>query len=196
MAFNIAQFKSSGLYYGGARPALFEVVIAMPTGVDLNTTSAAALTYVCRAAELPPASLGVALAPYFGRDIKLAGDREFPDWPTTVMNDEDFSVRSFLEAWSNSINKMESNHRDPRLAANEGYKVDLTVTQYSKDSEPIRQYSIIGAWPREIEGIELNWDAKNTVEEFRCTWSYDYWIPVIEQSSKNRNGTNPFADKI
>ena len=40
MAFNIAQFKTNGLVYGGARPSLFEVIFSVPLNIGLNPVSA------------------------------------------------------------------------------------------------------------------------------------------------------------
>ena len=100
--FNISTFKTRGLTGGGARPALFEIYLSIPDGVGADAESADKFRFTCRAAQLPAATVGSIEIPYFGRKIKFAGDRTFTDWTVTVMNDEDFLVRSMIEKWSNA----------------------------------------------------------------------------------------------
>jgi hypothetical protein len=107
------------------------------------------------------------------------------------MNDEDFSVRSLFETWSNAINRLVSNVRDPAVST-EDYKTDLQCTQYSKDGEIIREYTIVGAFPTTVGGIALDWDSTNQIETFAVSFAYDYWIPEIEQSNKKAGGVNTY----
>jgi len=72
--FNISTFKTRGLTLGGARPALFEVYLAIPDGVAADADSSDKFRFTCRAAQLPAATIGEIEIPYFGRKIKLAGD--------------------------------------------------------------------------------------------------------------------------
>lgn len=173
--FNISNFKSNGLVFGGARPTLFSVRLTKPLAFTLDNTSMSKFEFTCRGSQLPPATVGTIEIPYFGRNIKLAGDRTFPDWNVTVMNDEDFLVRSMFESWSNALNSLESNVR--AAGTSEQYKADLIVSQYGKEGDTIRQYRIIGAFPSAIDPIDLNWDSQNQIEQFGVTFSYDYWLP-------------------
>jgi len=192
MPFNISAFKSNGLVYGGTRPSLFNVFLQVPAGIGIDNVSVDKFRFVCRTAELPDSSISSIDIPYFGRKIKVAGERQFTDWSVTVMNDEDFAVRSLFEAWSNALNRLVSNVRDPSLSA-EQYKQDLEVIQYSKDGSEIRSYMIIGAFPTQIGAIALDWDSANQVETFTVNFSYDYWIPAIEASNKKAGGVNLYG---
>jgi hypothetical protein len=192
MPFNISAFKSNGLVYGGTRPSLFNVFLNVPAGIGIDNVSVDKFRFVCRTAELPDSSISSIDIPYFGRKIKVAGERQFTDWSVTVMNDEDFAVRSLFEAWSNALNRLVSNVRDPSLSA-EQYKQDLEVIQYSKDGSEIRSYMIIGAFPTQIGAIALDWDSANQVETFTVNFSYDYWIPAIEASNKKAGGVNLYG---
>lgn len=192
MPFNIAAFKTNGLVYGGARPSLFNVYMSVPTGIGIDNVSIQKFTFVCRTAELPEMNLSNIEIPYFGRKIKVAGERSFADWSVTVMNDEDFSVRSMFETWNNAMNRLVSNIRDPNLNA-EQYKTDLEVIQYSKDGTALRSYTLIGAFPTQIGAIALGWDSANAIEEFTVNFSYDYWVPNIEASDKKAGGVNQYG---
>jgi len=192
MPFNINTFKSNGLVYGGARPSLFSVYLSVPQGIGIDSVSVDKFRFVCRAAELPASAVSSIEIPYFGRKIKVAGERAFADWSVTVMNDEDFAVRSLFETWSNALNRMVSNVRDPNINA-ENYKADLEIIQYGKDGNLIRSYQLVGAFPTEIGNIGLDWDSANAVESFSVNFSYDYWVPVTEQSDKKAGGVNLYG---
>ena len=193
MSFNIATFKSKGLVYGGSRPSLFNVKLNVPASLGLSTVSKEKFQFVCQAAELPAATVSPIEVGYFGRKIKVAGDRTYSDWTVSVMNDEDFSVKSLFEAWSNGLNRFVSNIRDPLLSS-EQYKVDLEIVKYSKDGSITRAYTMIGAWPMEVGPITQNWNDQNKVEQFEVTFCYDYWIPTKE-TGKMAGGVNTYGDK-
>ncbi len=192
MPFNISNFKANGLVYGGARPSLFNVEMPAPTGIGIDNVSLDKFRFVCRSAALPSSRVSEIPVPYFGRRIKVAGQRDFEDWSVAVMNDEDFSVRAMFEAWSNALNRHVSNVRDPNISS-ENYKVDMTVNQYSKDGYIIRSYVLVGAFPTNIGAIALNWDAANQIEEFNVTFAYDYWVPGVETSDKKAGGVNVYG---
>ena len=192
MPFNINAFKQNGLVYGGARPSLFNVFLSVPAGIGIDNVSVDKFRFVCRSAELPPSSISSIEIPYFGRRIKVAGERAFGAWSVTVMNDEDFAVRAMFETWLNAVNRMVANVRDPAVA-NENYKVDLEVVQYGKDGTKIRSYQLVGAFPTSVGGIALGWDTQNAIEEFAVNFEYDYWVPLTESSDKKAGGVNTYG---
>jgi hypothetical protein len=192
MPFNISAFKTNGLVYGGARPSLFNVFMSVPGGLGIDNVSVDKFRFLCKTAELPESTISPIEVPYFGRKIKVAGERTFADWGVTVLNDEDFSVRAMFETWSNAMNRLVSNVRDPNVSA-ENYKADLEVIQSGKDGSILRSYQLVGAFPTQIGAISLGWDAANAVEEFAVNFSYDYWVPVIESSDKKAGGINTYA---
>jgi len=175
MAFNVNTFRAE-LTQGGARPALFEVQISPPTGglggqgVDLITKS----PFMVRAAQIPAQTLGQVVVPYFGRQIKLAGNRTFEDWSVTIINDEDFKIRNAVEVWQESINSHVGNLREFATSSPNLYRGQATVTQFSKTGERIRTYKFEGFYPQAVSTIDLSWDA-DAIEEFQVTWAYDYW---------------------
>lgn len=187
MAFNVNTFRSKGLVLGGARPSLFEVTMKLPSNVGSpSQTAEDKIRYLVRAAQLPAASVDPVEVPYFGRKIKIAGDRTFADWTVTVMNDEDFQLRSIFENWSNKINSMVGNQSSLKL---QDYKTTATVKQYGRnyfnggptvgaEALPIREYTFSGIFPTTIDAIALDWDNTNTIETFDVTFSYDWWEPI------------------
>jgi len=166
MAFNINEFKSQ-LTGGGARPTLFQVQILNP----VDPTADFKIPFMVRAAGIPASTVGSYEVPYFGRQVKYAGDRTFEDWTVTVINDEDFAIRNALEAWSNAINTHDGNIR----ALPQDYKSNAIITQFSKDGSALRSYVFEGMFPISIEGIEMDWSSTDAIEEFTVTFQYDFW---------------------
>lgn len=175
MSFNINDFKNNGLKFGGARASLFKVIITRPPAI-ISTTNEfiPQIEFLCQAASIPASTVASFEVPYFGRKIKLAGDRTFADWNVTIMNDENFGVRDFFEEWSQNLN---SNEKNIKLVRNNDYKVaDAAVIQYSKTGTEIAAYNFTGLFPTEISAMEVNWDATNSVQTFNVTLAYDYYI--------------------
>lgn len=168
MAFNINDIRSQ-LAFGGARGNLFQVEIfnrANGAG-DFKTP------FMVTTTSIPASNLGTINVPYFGRTMKLAGDRTFDQWSVTVMNDEDFIIRNAMEEWSNQINRLQRNVRDLNR-----YKSNATVTQFGKDGTRLRVYEFNGIFPVQIAGIELDWNPNDAIESFQVTFDYDYWTVV------------------
>ena len=167
MSFSVTDF-SSQLTFGGARPSLFEVQIFNP----IDATGDAITPFMVKAAQIPAATVGTVTVPYFGRQIKIAGNRTFDAWTPTVINDEDFKVRNALETWNNQINTHAENLRTAGNPA--AYKSTANVTQFGKDGSVLKVYEFVGLWCSDIEPIDLSWETEG-IEEFTVTFQYDYW---------------------
>ena len=170
MAFNVNEIRSQ-LTLGGARGSLFQVTFTNPA----NGVADIKVPFLVRSSQIPESSVGVIEVPYFGRKVKLAGDRTFGDWSVTVINDEDFLIRNAMEEWSNRINSLQTNLRSFGSAAPLLYKSTAEVTQFSKTGVPIRSYKFNGIFPTTISAIDLNWGDTDAIEEFQVTFQYDWW---------------------
>ena len=132
--FSVTKFKSS-LKHGGARPSLFKVIFDYPSAIPEPPTKA---SFLVKATTIPASTIGSYDVYYHGKAIKVAGDRTFETWDTTIFNDEDFGIRNTLENWMNSISNHKLNTRDKKTFASmsEGdtakYKSTLKVQQFSK----------------------------------------------------------------
>ena len=178
MAFNISSFKNNGLMYGGARASLFEFILSPPLVLSVNAS--VPLRFTCRAASIPASTVGQIDVPYFGRKIKLSGDRTFADWSITVMNDEDYLVRKMFEEWLNVLNSHEGNKRKKEANFNSYKAPDSTVIHYGKDGEPINAYTFVGLFPTEVSAMELDWDTTNSIQTFSVNLAYDYWTSTVK----------------
>lgn len=189
MPFSIKDFRTQ-LKYGGARPSLFQVELELPAGIRTpaagngivdgavlgNITEK--IAFMCKASSIPASTVAPIEVPYFGRKIKVAGNRSFAEWQITVINDEDFAVRKAFELWLGAINGHESNQKNSGAKSSPAtYQSSANVKQYGKAANlAIRSYQFVNCFPSEISPIELNWGTENEIEEFTVTLQYDYWV--------------------
>lgn len=180
MAFNVDQFRTA-LKYDGARPNLFEVVMQFPSYVELGSLAGSQSRFMVKSAQLPGSTMGTVDVPYFGRQIKVAGNRTFAEWTVTIINDEDFAIRNAFERWHRGINGNVSNLREAAAINTVGpsYASDANVYQYAKNGgAPIKSYRFVGMFPSDIAAIDLGWDSNDSIEEFSVTFTYQYWLTL------------------
>lgn len=160
---------------GGDRPSKFHVRLTFPSILASDAGANEKLTFTCMAASVPPFILGVVAAPYYGRSIKLAGDREVPPWPITIINDEDHLVRRAFETWSHRINAVRKNTTvAPVNSSPASYKTDGWVYKEGKDGSLLRTYRLVGVWPSEVSQINLSWADRDRISEFSVVLQPDY----------------------
>ena len=184
----ISKFKSK-LAGGAARPNLFEVEIPeFPAFVDgfwdgdLRET----FSFMAKAAALPASNVAQIEIPFRGRVLKVAGDRTFDVWTVTIINDEDFRIRTAMEQWMNMLSKLD----DATGATNPGsYMVDAYVHQLGRGIEkhstghgqgqtshvPLRTYNFFDIFPTNIAQIDLSYESTDTPEEFAVDFQVQYW---------------------
>ena len=164
----VDDFKSK-LRGGGARPNLFKATINFPgyAGGDAELTS-----FLCEAAQLPGSTFGIINVPFRGRILKMAGDRTFPEWTVTIINDTDFNVRNAFERWMNGINAHSAN---TGLAAPIAYEADLFVDQLDRNGESVKRYNFRGSFPTDLSAIELSYASADEIERFQVTFAYQYF---------------------
>jgi len=180
----ISGFKSK-LAGGGARSNLFEVQI--PTLPDAVKAGWAAedFSFLCKTAALPASNIGSVDIPFRGRTLKVAGDRTFDPWTITIINDENFKLRTAFEQWANHINKLEN----ATGATNPGsYMVDAYVHQLGRGasrfstnntSNPtlnsLRTYKFYSIFPTNVSQIDLSYDTSDTIEEYTVEFQVQWW---------------------
>ena len=176
MPFNVndvrQQFSS-----GGARPNLFEVTMPFPSvaGTDFGSAGEK-FTFMAHGAQIPGADFGVIEVPYFGRTVKMPGNRTFVEWSPTIYNDEDFVIRNALNSWMSAMNTHIGNVRLDTARTNVQYCTNADVVHYSKAGEIIDRVTLINVWPSSLAPIDLDWGTNDQLEEFTCTFQYDYWV--------------------
>ena len=183
----LSQFKST-LAGGGARPNLFEVSIpsfaAAVDDTDWTTDYQNTFKFLCKAAQLPASSVAPINVPFRGRILKVAGDRTFAEWTVTIVNDEDFVLRTAFEKWSDKMSNLIDNTgvTNPTSYMTNAFVKQLgrgatvaSTTNEGGTSSVLRTYKFYDIWPSEVSAIELSYDNTDTVEEFTVTFQVQYF---------------------
>ena len=177
MTFAITDFKAN-LIQGGARPSLFAVELLFPSDIN-NPPKPNISKFLVKGASIPASTVGTFDVFHHGKAIKVAGDRTFDTWETTIINDEDYGIRIALEQWMDLISNHVLNTRgkfSKKEGENAEYKQRIKVTQFKKSGEEAHHYHFIGAFPTALSAITLDWGTQE-IEEYTCTWTYDRWMP-------------------
>ena len=177
MAFTIDKFRTNALNNSGARANLFDVTIAGATVAGLSPSE---FNFSCKGAAIPAMAVGVVEVPYFGRMVKVPGNKTFENWSVTIINDEEFLIRNAMEKWVAAMGTHEGNIAtigNTFGAAGGTLFGQATVQHYSKGGGALGQakYNFINIFPVSIGEIALAWDANDAIEEFTVEFAYDYW---------------------
>ena len=180
MAFTIDKFRTNALANAGARANLFDVTIAGGgASENLDTGGVAEFTFSCKAANIPAMAVGVVEVPYFGRVVKVPGNKTFENWSVTIINDEGFLVRNGMEKWVASMGTHKGNVQSAastKLAS--GLYGNAEVVHYGKSgtASKLATYNFVNIFPVSVSEIALGWDANDAIEEFTVEFAYDYWL--------------------
>ena len=185
----LRDFKSK-LAGGGARPNLFEASInSFPTAIqeawdNSSEAEGGAFKFLCKSTALPASNLGSIEIPFRGRTLKVAGDRTFDDWTVTIINDEDFRLRTAFERWSNVMSQLD----DATGVTNPtSYMTDAFIQQLGRGPEAgagsnnggnsavLRSYKFFDVFPITVGEIALSYDTTDQLEEFDVTFRYQYF---------------------
>ena len=166
---SLAQFRSQ--FLGGARPTLYRVTCGFPSGVDSGSASVK-LSFDAKVAQIPGTSVNPILVPFQGRNLKIAGDREFQPITITVINDSDWKTRTAFERWVNLINGHAENVGATRASQ---YQQDFSIEQFDRNGLVLAKYSFVGGFPIDVSTIELGYEQVDTLEEFTVTLDYQWW---------------------
>lgn len=186
---------------GGARPNLFEVEAAFPTGLGLSADED--YRFLIKAAQLPASTINVIDVPFRGRNLKIAGDRTFDPWTLTVINDTDFKIRNAFEKWMNFMNKLDDNAGIITPAAYQadwkvyqlgrGLRSSSTDTNTSKTSAngiptgampTLKQYIFKGCFPTSVSAIDLSYDTSDSIEEFTVDLQVQ-WVDILNRDNSD-----------
>lgn len=155
-----------------ARPNKYQVEIVFPAFAQIGQGNANAIRFAAKASQVPPSTMGVIEVPYLGRTFKQAGDRVFPEWTVTIINEESYRYRDAFERWSNGINAHQGNGM-----VNPDYFSRAVFSQLdsSVQGNILKQYTFENLWPSEVGAIEVGYDNNDSYQEFTVTFQYSHW---------------------
>ena len=194
----ITAFKSK-LSGGGARPNLFEVEIpSFPEAAGGNTCRTGdnqesdTFKFLCKAASLPASVITPVEIPFRGRILKVAGDRTFETWSTTIINDENFLIRNAFETWMQGMSK---NSNATGATDPSSYMTYALVHQLGRGADagqksttnsdalsgtqitPLKTYTFFDIFPTTVSTIDLSYENTDAIEEYTVEFQVQYWEP-------------------
>jgi hypothetical protein len=163
----------------GARPNLFRVSF----GSGFVAASTSNFSLLVKASALPGSTVGVIEVPMGGgRRYKVAGDRTYAEWTTTVLNDAEYSARRAIEEYQNSFvfanyeaTVVGSSQQRTGSFASENKLAVVTVEQLDQANAVKKSYQLQNCFVSDISTIDLSYDSTDAVEEFTVTWVFDYF---------------------
>ena len=171
-----------------ARPNLFQVDLAFPSGIINNASLINLGKFTVRAANLPSSQIGVIEVPFRGRVLKIAGDRTFEPWTITVQNDSNFALRNAFELWASSIQSYNENFTSAAGLGDQddstGYFADMSVHQLARDIKDgekpkvLKSYKFYNVFPSSIAAIDLDFGNNDAIEEFTVELQVQYWTDM------------------
>ena len=185
----LSNFKSR-LAGGGARPNLFEVTLPSFPGAaedfwgEGENESNTKMAFLCKAAQLPASTVAEIPVAFRGRQLKVAGERTFDPWTVTIINDEDFGLRTSFEAWMNKLSKLNdaTGVTNPTSYMTNAYvkqlgrgKERFATENAGGESSVLRTYKFYDIWPTNVSAIQLSYDTEGTIEEFDVTFAVQYF---------------------
>jgi hypothetical protein len=159
---SLEQFKSN--ITDLARPNRFEVAID-------DTEWQAEFGYLVKACSLPSKEIGEILLNWNGMVYKIPGDITFADFSITFLNDIDFKIKNYFEAWLSMIGEQVTNTR----GVHSDVKCDMTISQLNGLGNVVKTYNMIGCHPKTMDAIDLDHDSTDGVEHLVITFAYSYF---------------------
>jgi hypothetical protein len=159
----INQFKAN-LIGAGPRNNRFEVFIPR---------SGSKIQFLCKTASIPGQTITPLEMKYKGLTVKLAGDRTFEDWSVTIYNDTEYSARTAIENWMQSIVPLDSS---TVLDTGYDYMVDkATVSQLGRDDSVIATYEFFNMWPTTLAAIDMDAEGGDGLTTSDVTFAYSHF---------------------
>lgn len=130
--------------------------------------------YAIKGASIPGKTLGEIEVPWQGHKLKIITDPVFNDVIIHFYNnipDANFGIRSKLEEWMTFISDENMNMKSNF----DQYKGEIRIQQINGNGNPIKEYILVLAHPKEISDIELSMDNTDQIQEFSATFSYSFY---------------------
>lgn len=172
VSMGVDNFKKN--FDGGTRPNRF--VVTGEIGGEGSSTPVNNL-YV-KAASMPSSTMGIIQVPFRGRVIKLPGDRAYPEWTFTMLDETTDDFRNKFEKWNEAFNSHADNisGSDPGGLdlEDENLFTQWNVSQLDMQGDVIRTTTLHNCWPVEVGAVDLTYDSADLLTEYSMTLAYDY----------------------
>lgn len=130
--------------------------------------------FLVKSTTLPQNTLGEAETDWQGNKAKIATTQEYEDFEITFKSDVRADLRNQLLRWNGLIHNPVTNaHGSPSQSG--GYLGTVILEHLNQQGEVITTYQLVGAWPKVVGTVTLDYASKEMVE-FSVTFTYLYHL--------------------
>ena len=196
MVFSINEFKSIVNKYGLQRENHFAVHITPPAGIDAPDIIHD-FPLLCDSANLPGFQFATDDIKHkgYGLTEKRPGAVSYDDLILTVIADGQGKVLDMFNQWSELIFPTNDERTDAAqlelIEYPENYYGTIEVYVYDCTSKKIMTITYNQAWPVNMNGHTMSWDATNTIMKIPVNFTYR----SFKKNSKNE-GESPFSSTL
>lgn len=154
---------------GIQRASLFNVEVVFTNASGFNTSN---FQFTCKSASIPSSTFGLIEVPFMGRKVKFNGDRQYQDWTTTVIIDNDWKSYKNIYNWHAAMNDPQSN-----IAVSKEmpyFKGQAVVTAFAQDGTTNFKMKLDGFFPYDLQQIDMGWENTDQTTDLTVVWAYDY----------------------
>jgi hypothetical protein len=121
----------------------------------------------------------------FGELTEMPYGIIYPPVQMAFYLDNTMTVKHFFDAWTNQIF-----NRSTRMSGYYNtYVRDITITLLDKRDRNIYTVTLIEAYPKDIQEVQLSYDNKE-IMSLNVTFNYKYWVPG------DQNTDNPIEHDV
>jgi hypothetical protein len=166
--FDIDSFRAQ--FQGGARQYLYYFKPSFPTGVAAGPDVEKA-TYLVRSTVLPSTNIDEIPLNWQGFDYKIPGKYTYDDFTCTFYVDLDAKILEIFQTWQRMVHDPTTNiYQLPGTVL-----ADQQLELLGLDGKPLVKYKLVGAWPKNIGQVTLDYTANEPVY-FDVTFTYVYHV--------------------
>lgn len=132
------------------------------------------LSFMIKNFVIPARTIGEIILNFQGMQTKIAGDPTYDDVSMTVHVDYAMEIKKYFEEWMEGFVEVGADGVNIRKEPYD-YKAEIQVDQLGREGEIIASYELIGAWPKNMNSIELSHDSSDTASELSIDFGIDYW---------------------
>lgn len=207
-----ANFLNTVTRFGLSKLYKFRISDIGPLPSDLSFPGGpnSGIILLISALSLPGRKINTTTVPYKAFEFNVPTNAAYPDnqsWSITVLQDKNLLIREFFERWSEKTYDIQNNTQN---FVNTNIHFDVYEEQLAEGNKPfsykdyvlrnnvakieqytLRKYTLHGAYPVMIGGIQYNYsDPGTTFASFNVTFAYQYYTSIKGAEPKLQPGGN------
>jgi len=128
-------------------------------------------SFLIKSFSIPDRTIGEISVNYQGQVQKIAGDMTVSDVSMTCHMDQKMDIKTYFETWMDGIANMDTNVRtDPEF-----YQASIQVEQLDGVGGTVKAWELTGAWPKQMNAIEVSHDNTDTLEDLSIDFAITSW---------------------